>query len=124
MLLDGALKFARKGRAGLADGDPDATFEGISRCQAILAELLSGLSRQEAPDLCDKLSGLYTFLFTRLIDAHENRDPALVDEVIELLHYERETWVMLMQKLGQSPAQDPPESGPAPIAGGSLSITG
>ena len=124
MLLEGALKFAEKGRAGLAAGDPDATFEGISRCQAILTELLSGLSPQVAPDLCDKLSGIYTFLFNRLIDAHQNRDPALVDEVIELLGYERETWVMVMKKLGESSAQEPLESGPAPIAGGSLSITG
>ena len=43
MLFDGALKFIEQGRQGLVDKDYEAAFTGISRCQQIIAELVSRL---------------------------------------------------------------------------------
>ncbi|MHC4100335.1 MAG: flagellar export chaperone FliS, partial [Planctomycetota bacterium] len=71
MLFDGALRFAEKGRAGLAERDFEAAYEGISRCQQILLELINGLQPEQDPALCERLSGLYTFMYTRLIDASQ-----------------------------------------------------
>jgi N utilization substance protein A len=51
------------------------------------------------PDLCERLHGLYTFMYNELVEASFQRDPARVDTVIQLLEFERETWVMLMRKL-------------------------
>ncbi len=99
MLFDGALKFIEQGRQGLVDKDYEAAFNGISRCQQILAELMSSLVPKHAPDLCERLIGLYTFMITRLMVASHERDPAIVDEVIKLLQFERETWIMLIDKL-------------------------
>jgi flagellar protein FliS len=104
MLFDGALKFSEQGRRGLAEKDYEAAFTGISRCQHILAELVSSLDPKRAPDLCERLTGLYTFMITRLMTASHERDPAIVEEVIKLIQYERETWVMLIDKLADEVA--------------------
>ena len=104
MLLDGALKFIGQGRQGLVDKDYEVAFSGISRCQQILAELLASLDPKHAPDLCERLTGLYTFMITRLMTASHERDPAIVDEVIKLLQFERETWLMLLDKLAKENA--------------------
>jgi flagellar protein FliS len=85
MLFDGALRFAEKGRAGLAERDFEAAYEGISRCQQILLELINGLQPEQDPALCERLSGLYTFMYTRLIDASQERSAEIVEEVIKLL---------------------------------------
>ena len=119
MLFDGALRFARKGRAGLAEQDFEAAYEGISRCQQILMELINGLRPEQDPVLCERLSGLYTFLYTRLIDGSRQRSPEIVEEVIKLLEYERQTWSMLLEKLAQEKAGGDP--GPAE---GSVSVEG
>lgn len=116
MLFDGALKFAEQGRRGLADKDYEAAFVGISRCQHILAELLCTLDPTHAPDLCERLSGLYTFMITRLMAASHERDPAIVQEVVKLLAYERETWVMLLEQL-DGEANAGPAGGPVSVQG-------
>lgn len=119
MLFDGALRFARKGRQGLADRDYEAAYEGISRCQQIILELINGLRPEQDPQLCNRLSGLYTFLYRRLIDASRQRSPAIVEEVIKLLEYERQTWALLMDKL----ADENPRPG-ARAADGSVRLEG
>lgn len=132
MLLEGALRFAGSAREGLDARDYEKSFEGISRCQEILIELINSLSHEHAPDLCEQLSALYTFMYARLIDAGQKRDPAIIDEVIKLLRYERETWQMLMDKLGAErataepayPELPPPDEPGAPPIGGSVSVEG
>jgi len=104
LLLNGALRYAHQGRDGLAKGDFEASYEGISRCQQCVMELLSALRPGLAPELCARLSGLYTFMFTRLMSASSERNPAIVDEVIGLLEYERETWVLAMEEMARSGA--------------------
>jgi flagellar protein FliS len=119
MLLDGALKFAERGRSGLADKDFEAAYEGVSRCQQIILELINALQPEQDRELCDRLSGLYTFLYRRLIDASRERSPQIVEEVIKLLEYERQTWVMLIEKMAAE------NSGPGPRAtDGSVSVEG
>jgi len=119
MLFDGALKFAEQGRRGLADKDYEAAYEGVSRCQQIILELINGLRPDQDPALCDRLTGLYTFLYRRLIDASRERSAKIVEEVIKLLEYERQTWVMLMEKV----AEERPGHGPRAVDG-SVSVEG
>ena len=130
MLLDGALKFAQQGKAGLENKDHEAAFDGISRCQAILMELINALKPEVEPEMCERLAALYTYLYSRLVTAAGDRDPAVVDEVLELLRYEHKTWSMLLEKLVDEniaasrlqtmPNAQPTESGVAPPPNGSL----
>jgi len=99
MLFDGAIKFAQQGKAGIEAKDYSAAFDGISRCQSIIMELINALNHDADPKLCERLSGLYTFMYNRLTDASTNRDPMMLQEVIGLLEFERETWAQLLKQL-------------------------
>ncbi len=135
LLFDGALKYAEQGKAALEAGDHEAAYEGISRCQDILIELINSLQPQHSPELYQQLSSLYTFMYTRLIAAVGERSPAIVEEVLRLLRYERETWSMLLERLAEenvaagglvdTPRAQPPQpahgSGSS-LIGGSVSV--
>jgi flagellar protein FliS len=142
MLLDGAIKFLEQGRAGLERRDYEASYNGISRCQNIVMELLNGLEPAKEPELCAMLSGLYTFMYTQLMRACIDKDTAIAGEVLDLLRYERETWSLLMQQMAEENASGAaaatevaraadaaphPKDGPGPppdIIGGQVSVRG
>ena len=99
MLFDGAIRFAEQARCGLERKDYEACYVGATRCQAILLELINSLKPEHDPELCERLASLYTFLYMQMVKATTERNAALVDEVLGLLRFERETWTMLMQRL-------------------------
>ncbi len=112
LLLDGAIRFAIQGREGLTTRDYEATYNGLSQCRAIILELLTTIRSEPDPALAERVRGLYTFLFNEIVEAGFTKDAARIDEVIRILQYERETWVMLMAQLARERAGEPPsESG-------------
>ncbi len=126
LLLDGAIRFAHQGRQGLIDKNYEQSFEGISQCRAIVTELAVGVNRQVDPDLCDRVTSLFMFMFGELTEASMQKDPERVQGVIELLEFERETWKLAMDRVKQDKKQA--ESVPAKAASsvehsaGSLSV--
>jgi len=113
MLIDGAIRFARQGRDGMAARDHEKAFEGLSQAKAIILELINCLRPEVDPELCQRLSALYTYMYRQLIEANLEKNPEMIDEVISLLEYDRETWSMLMKQLAEG--EDVPSSGqPAP----------
>jgi flagellar protein FliS len=122
MLLDGAIKFATQGRDGLLEKNYEGMFKGFSRCREILLELSTTMRRDVGdPTLVDRMQGLYTFMMTRLLESSTGRDRVPADEVIRLLEFERETWVMLMEQLASEGASTGGgaglmiEASPAPV---------
>ena len=99
MLLDGAVRFADDARAGLRERDYERSYEGFTRAQAIVMELIASLNPQIDPELCSQLSGLYTYIFNRLVTGSMERDVDAVTEALDLLRYEQETWRMLIESL-------------------------
>lgn len=98
MLIEGAIKFARQGGEGIATKNWELAYNGLSRAKNILLELISSLRPEIAPDICAKLSSLYVFMYRRLLDANIEKNPKIVDEVVDLLEYDRETWLMVIEK--------------------------
>ena len=116
MLLDGAIKFAIQGREGLIAKDFEQTYLGFSQCRPIVLELLNTIRDDQDPELASSVRGVYTFILSELIVGAHERDLPRIDKVIELLEYERETWVLLMQKLAAEkgaaqPSDSTPQSG-------------
>lgn len=99
MLFDGAIKFTTQARDAMAQRRHEDTYNNLSRAQKIVLELSTSLNHSVDPQLCAKLSALYTYIYRLLIDAHIEKDPGKLDEALELIGYERETWLMLMKKL-------------------------
>ncbi len=98
MLLDGAVKFCRQGREGLSVKNFEVCFNGFSRTRAILVELVSSIKPEPNPELHERLCSLYMYMISRLLQASHEKSLEKADEVIKLLEYERETWVMTMKK--------------------------
>jgi flagellar secretion chaperone FliS len=104
LLLDGAIRFATQGREGLTRKDYEAGYNGLSQCRAIILELITTIRPEADPELAARVRSLYTFMFSEIVEASFEKDPARLDNVIRLLQYERETWAMLHQKLAEERA--------------------
>ncbi len=65
----------------------DAAGKGsaINRAVDLVSELLAALDRDLAPELCERLSGLYLFVLTRLGDANIKFTVEPVDDAIRIL---------------------------------------
>ncbi|MEQ8843665.1 MAG: flagellar export chaperone FliS [Phycisphaerales bacterium] len=124
MLLDGAIKFAHQGKQGLIDKNYEQSFEGISQCRAIITELAVGVDRKADPELCDRVTSVFMFMFGELTEAGLEKSPDRVQRVIELLEFERETWKMAMDRVKQDGAKTAPASAQSDVEPrvGSLSV--
>ena len=99
MLLDGAIRFTEQARRGYESKDFESAYEGTTKAQAILLELMNALRPDQAPELCQRLSALYTFLYRKLVESSLAKDLAGFDEVMKLLRFERETWALCLEEL-------------------------
>lgn len=118
MLLDGAIRFATQGRAGLACKDYEASFSGLSQCRGIVLELMTTIRPDADPELAQRVRSVFSFMFSELVEASFSKDPARVDGVIRLLQYERETWELAMRKLVEERARrpEPADARPTPAS--------
>ncbi len=99
MLWDGAIRFAEQGKEAIVKKDIEGSYKALVRSQRIITELTTNLKHEVNPDLCGKLAALYNFIYRRLVDANLTKNPQLVDDALEIMRHQRETWVLLMEKL-------------------------
>jgi flagellar protein FliS len=104
MLFDGAIRFAEQAKQAIADGDVPAVYDRTVRAQRIVLELSSSMNVEVNPELCGKLASLYNYLYRLLVEANLKRDVAKLDEALDLLRYQRETWQMALQKAREEAA--------------------
>lgn len=104
MLYDGAIRFAEQGRAALEAKQYDQSFTAFTRAQNIVTELQCTLRPEMSPEVCRNLASLYTFAYMRLVEANLEHDVKHVDEALQVLRYQRETWVLLMQEQSKEKA--------------------
>lgn len=101
MLIDGAIKFAYQALNGLDESDHEQIYLGFSQCRDIVLELLNTIKPEHAPEIARSMQELYTFMYGQLLKASINKDAGMLREVISLLEYDRETWVLTMARLGE-----------------------
>jgi len=104
MLFDGALRFCEQARLALQSKNFEQSYDLIARVQKILLELSCSLKHDVLPDLCGKLAALYNFAYRKLIEANVRHDLASLEQAINILKYQRETWAMLLDQLGKQKA--------------------
>lgn len=140
MLYDGAIRFATQAKDAIDAGNIEETYNLITRAQKIILEMENGLKPEVDPEITGKMSALYSFVYRKLVDANINRDADCVEDALKILRYQRETWVMLMEKVQnmqeaetesrrpakaqKRPAIPPPSLPDAPPLPGSLSVEG
>jgi flagellar protein FliS len=104
MLYDGALRFGEQGRLALEQKNYEQSYNMISRVQKIITEMHASLKPTVAPELCQKMSALYNYIYRKLVEANLDHTIAALDEAMGILRYQRETWMMLMEQLGKTKA--------------------
>jgi flagellar protein FliS len=124
MLYDGAIRFATQGRDAILAQNHEQAFEKLSRAQKIVLEMERGLRPDIAPELCARMSGLYLFIYRKLVDGCVDHDPGPIDEAVELLGFERETWALLLDKIARESGGMRAENDSEAADSGSLSVEG
>jgi len=109
MLLDGAVRYAQRGREALQKGDIEEAFNALERAQRIVLELNSGLRREVNPELVDQMAALYDFVYRRLIDANIHREIEAADDALRILRHQRETWSLLIERLARAATPQSPD---------------
>src|SRR5580693_4788138 len=79
MLWDGAIRFAEQGRQAILKKEIEASYHALLRSQKIMMEMVTSLKHDISPDLCKNLSGLYTFIHRKLVEANTTKVVAHVD---------------------------------------------
>ncbi len=131
MLYEGVLRFARQTQQALTQNRWEVFCDALLRTQNIVLELSASMRSEAAPELCEKLDALYMYIYQRLVDVNITRDSAILDEVLSLLTYEKQSWEMLMAKIDEeaaSPGILTPSSNDSEtsqqLAAGGLSVSG
>lgn len=101
LLLDGCLHFMREGRSALKTKDFERVYESFTSAKDIVLELMSGMDHAQAPEVCENLARLYTFVFTRLTEASFEKSIEKLDECLKIMMYERETWALVMARAAE-----------------------
>jgi flagellar protein FliS len=102
MLIEGAIRFARKTIQHWEASENDQALESIIRCRNIVSELLSSVRVAES-ELTKQVASLYLFVFQHLTQAQLRRDAKLVEEAIGILEIERGTWRQLCEEMPHAP---------------------
>jgi len=104
MLYDGAIRFAEQARVALTQKNFEQSYTLISRVQKIVTELTSTLKHDVYPELCGKLSALYAYTHRKLTEANIEHTLQPLDEAMNVLKYQRQTWALLLEQLGKQKA--------------------
>jgi len=104
MLLDGALERIATAKGHIQRGEAAQKGEQIGKAISIVDGLRASLN-PEAGELSANLDDLYTYIGGRLLAASTEADPAILDEVGDLLREIKSAWdVLASQAMGQGAA--------------------
>lgn len=98
MLIDGALRYARRTAELWRENAFDDALEALIRCREIVSELIAGIDTGASP-LARQVTGLYVYLFSALTEAQQTRDEHQLAAVIRMLEEDRETWRQLCEQV-------------------------
>ena len=101
MLYDGAIRFALQGRDAIQRKEFETSFDKLTRAQNIILEMQGGLNYDVNHTLCERMASIYNFVYRKLVDANVNRDVTHIDDALKVLRIERETWQILVNKVGR-----------------------
>ena len=107
MLFDGAIRFSLRGLESLKQKDYETQLNNIERAQRIVIELGAGLNRSVNPELADRMTALYNFVYRRLVDSIMNQSETAIEEAVRILRAERDTWQLIVDKVAKEGLRGP-----------------
>lgn len=92
MLMTGAMDRLVQAKSALERGEIETKGVLLGKATGIIAGLQGSLERDKAPELVDNLERLYDYMQRRLFEANVKNDPALVQEVMDLMRTVKTGW--------------------------------
>lgn len=100
LLYDEAVRSAATAHGAMERRDIPARREAVSKLMAIIAELQNTLDLERGGKIAADLDGIYTFMFSRLLDAVARQEAQPIAEVRRMLETLRDAW----QQIAAQPA--------------------
>jgi len=104
MLYDGLFRFLTEAKRAMDQGDRARSGERLDKGMAIIAELVSTLRPEVAPELCDNLANVYHFCMDHLVQANIHQQSDGIDEVLRVLVPLREGFAQAVEQSTREPA--------------------
>lgn len=93
LLTDGLLDELARARGHIVGKRYEQKALSIDKCVEIINGLSSSLDFEQGGDVVENLARLYDFCAARLHGAGIKMDPAMLDEVVEILNTIRQGWL-------------------------------
>jgi flagellar protein FliS len=94
MLYDGLIRFLEQAKEAIIAGQVETAHKKLIRCQDIVLELRSTLDHEKAPELCDNLAALYTYMYSKLVDANRTKDVSHLNEIAPMIKELRDAFAL------------------------------
>lgn len=104
MLLDGALARISTARGCMEHGDTATKGQQIGWAVSIIGGLQDSLNLKDGGNIATNLDELYAYMQRRLLDANLKNDPAILQEVHNLLSEIRSGWQGISEQLEGRPS--------------------
>ncbi len=92
MLMEGGLTRLAQARGAMERNQTALKGELVGKAIAIVGGLRQGLNLEQGGELAVNLDNLYAYMTTRLMEANLKNDPAILEEVSELLREVKTGW--------------------------------
>ncbi len=92
MLMEGALDKIAAAKGYMERGEIQPKGQQIASAISILEGLKASLDHEKGGEIARNLEDLYVYMERRLLESSRDNDPALLDEVTDLLREVKEAW--------------------------------
>jgi flagellar protein FliS len=99
ILIEAAIRFAKKAVVLREQGDENAACELIGRAQKIVSEIIGSLNQETDPELVGQIAAIYVFIARSLSQANLPENSNQLVDAIRILEEERTTWRMVCEKM-------------------------
>jgi flagellar protein FliS len=100
LLTDGLLDELARARAHIVGQRYELKAASIDKCVEIINGLASSLDFEQGGEVVENLARLYDFCAARLHGAGIKMDPAMIDEVVQILTTIRQGWLGVQARNG------------------------
>jgi flagellar protein FliS len=113
-LIEAIIRAVRQGQRHWQSGENGNACAVLIHAQQMVCEILGGFNREAFPELVQRMSALYTFVFRLLVDGNRRRDAQKLDDALRILEIERGTWRAVCEKLAGAAGNDGGSAGGKP----------
>ena len=99
MVVDGALRFARKAAQAIENNHFEEGHFALDKSRDLVAELIGGLDPAQQPEMIEQLKALFVFVYENLNHADVKQEASYVHDAIKVLNIHREAWCELIGQL-------------------------